>query len=159
MPLSTIILSLVTSLALQNPVAAVNNASNNTSTSPILATTSVVVDQPIVADVTAEPKKTITVEEQVRAYFSDIPVLIDVARCESTFRQTDTDGKVIRGLVNPEDVGVMQINEHYHKENAEHLGYDINTLDGNIAFARHLYGIYGTEPWSASQKCWDKTAK
>ena len=96
-----------------------------------------------------------TVEESVRAYFSDIPVLIEVARCESTFRHMK-DGEILRGVANSDDVGVMQINEYYHGESAKRLGYDITTLDGNMAFARHLHEVYGTEAWSASAKCWKK---
>ncbi len=93
-------------------------------------------------------------ERAVRQYFSDIPALIEVARCESTFRHADADGNLIHGKVNKDDIGVMQINQYYHEESAQKLGYDIRTLYGNMAFGRYLYGKYGTEPWSASSKCW-----
>lgn len=96
------------------------------------------------------------VEQSVRSYFSDIPELIEIARCESTFRHLDEKGNLLRGVHNPDDVGVMQINEYYHGEVADRLGYDITSLDGNMAFARRLYTVYGTDPWSASSKCWKK---
>ena len=52
-------------------------------------------------------------ELYVRNAFKSTPVLIQVARCESQFRQTDSDGNILHGTVDPRDVGVMQINEHY----------------------------------------------
>ena len=39
-------------------------------------------------------------ENYVREYFSDIPIMIQIARCESTFRQLDSDGEIHRGKVN-----------------------------------------------------------
>lgn len=106
------------------------------------------------------------VEAHVRDYFSDIPILAEVARCESHFTQFTKSGKVLRGTAVREDVGVMQINETYHLEAAKKLGLDIYTLDGNLAYARHLYesedkggkGL-GARPWLASSKCWSKFDK
>ena len=126
-------------------------------TTPVLATTTVAIDQTTLAPVDETlktPIKEKTAETEVRNYFADIPVLINIAGCESGFQQTDADGNLIHGKVNHADVGVMQINEYYHGESAERLGYNIETLDGNMSFARHLYKVYGTEPWSASKKCW-----
>jgi len=110
-------------------------------------------------EVIPESKKPIieratTTEAYVRNYFSDIPVLAEVARCESTFRQTDKSGNIIRGKANRFDVGVMQINEHYHLERAKKIGLDIYTLEGNMAYARELYEDSGTKPWMASSPCW-----
>jgi len=93
-------------------------------------------------------------EKYLREHFADTPILVEIARCESTFRQFDKDGKVIRGRVNSADVGVMQINEKYHLETAIKLGIDIHTVDGNIAYAKYLYSKYGAQPWSASSPCW-----
>ena len=101
--------------------------------------------------------KTITVEEYVRNYFSDIPVLVEVARCESRFRQHDKDGNILRGVVNNLDVGVMQINEYYHEHDSDKLGYDISTIEGNTAYARHLYEESGLKPWKSSSPCWSKS--
>jgi len=94
------------------------------------------------------------VEMKVYAYFSDIPELIYVAECESTFRHYGSDGKVLRGNVVSADVGVMQINERYHYDRAQSLGYDIHTLEGNLGYARYLYEKQGLKPWSASRSCW-----
>ncbi len=96
-------------------------------------------------------------ENYVRKAFAGTPILIEVARCESTFRQFGKDGRVIRGLANPQDVGVMQINEKYHAEEARKLGYDIYTTEGNVAFGKYLYSKFGTDPWVYSSPCWAGT--
>ena len=97
-----------------------------------------------------------TTEEQVRAYFSDMPILAEVARCESEYRQFDKNGQVLRGVVNSQDVGVMQINEKYHLSTAQKLGLNLYTLEGNMAYARYLYETQGTRPWNYSSACWSK---
>lgn len=102
--------------------------------------------------------KRMTVEEYVRSYFSDIPVMVEIAKCESRFRQYNSNGNVLRGEKNNLDRGVMQINEYYHNEDSERLGYDILTIEGNTAYARYLFEKYGVKPWKSSAKCWGKTA-
>ncbi|KND49385.1 MAG: hypothetical protein AB198_02820 [Parcubacteria bacterium C7867-003] len=95
-------------------------------------------------------------EKYVRQYFKDIPIMIQIARCESTFRHLDDDGEIHRGRVNDADVGVMQINEFYHLETSEQKGIDIHTIEGNLAYARDLYERQGVQPWSSSKPCWGK---
>ena len=80
-----------------------------------------------------------TMEELVRNYYSDMPILVEVARCESQFRHFGKNGEVIRGIANAKDVGVMQINERYHGDKSETLGMDIYSLDGNLEYAKYLY--------------------
>lgn len=96
-------------------------------------------------------------ESIVREYFKDIPVLIQVARCESHFRHDLSDGSVLKGKVDPADTGVMQINKRYHEKAAADLGLDLNNIYDNMAYARHLYEKLGTQPWSASRPCWGST--
>jgi hypothetical protein len=91
---------------------------------------------------------------RVEEYFADIPVMVDIARCESRFRHTDKNGNLLRGELTPADVGVMQINEKYHLETSEELGLDIHTLEGNMAYARYLYEKQGARPWLSSSHCW-----
>lgn len=150
MQLTSLLLTLFTAVAAQSAASPSIALADQE-----IATTSIT--QTIVAEQAIQPLER-TVEESVRSYFSDVPQLAEVARCESTFRQFGGDGQPLRGKVNSDDVGVMQINEHYHGENAKRLGYDITTLDGNMAFGRYLYEKYGTSPWSASAKCWKKPA-
>lgn len=101
----------------------------------------------------------ITVEAYVREYFKDTPILAEIARCESTYRQFDKNGNALKGIANSGDIGVMQINKYYHEEDASKLGLDIYTLDGNLAFAQVLYKKYGSDPWVSSSKCWKKSAQ
>ncbi|TSC66926.1 MAG: hypothetical protein CEO19_428 [Parcubacteria group bacterium Gr01-1014_73] len=101
-------------------------------------------------------KPTQTLEELVRDYYGDMPILAEVARCESQFRHFGKNGNIIRGIANAKDVGVMQINEEYHSNKAETLGLDIYSLDGNLEYARYLYEKEGTKPWRASAKCWNR---
>ena len=103
-----------------------------------------------------EIESMIGTEEYVRQYFSDIPIMIQIAKCESTFRQLDQDGDIHRGVTNPADVGVMQINEFYHLDTAQKKKYNIYTVEGNTAYARDLYQRQGTGPWSSSKACWGK---
>ena len=92
----------------------------------------------------------------IKEYFTKAPILAEVARCESTYRQFGLDGGVLRGLVNPADVGVMQINEGYHSRKASELGLDLHTLEGNVAYAKYLYEKEGVQPWKSSAKCWNQ---
>jgi hypothetical protein len=95
-----------------------------------------------------------TMEAYLRQEFADTPILVDIARCESSFHQYDKDGNIIRGRVNSADIGVMQINEKYHADTAKKLGIDLYTVEGNVAYAKHLYNEQGAQPWISSSKCW-----
>ena len=83
-----------------------------------------------------------------------IPVQLQkIAWCESRNRQFK-DGDVLRGVVNPDDVGKFQINEYYHLTEATRLGHDLHTLEGNTAYALRLYETQGATPWNWSRPCW-----
>lgn len=90
----------------------------------------------------------------MRQYFSDAPILIEIARCESNFRHHTNNGEVLRGYANRSDIGVMQINKYYHGDKAKALGVDIFSRDGNMEYARYLYEKEGVTPWNASRSCW-----
>lgn len=94
------------------------------------------------------------VEALVRAKLADYPVLIDIARCESRFRQWDASGNPLRGTINPKDVGVFQINEFYHLKKSLRMKTNIYSLEGNIAYAKMLYDKEGSTPWGWSGHCW-----
>lgn len=96
------------------------------------------------------------VKRYVSDYFADIPIMIEVARCESQFRQYNSKGEVLRGKQNTSDRGVMQINLHYHEDEAQKLGLDVHKIEDNVAYARYLYEKQGTKPWMASSPCWAK---
>ncbi len=108
-----------------------------TSTSTATTTPSVPVHDPV------------AVETQVRAAFPDAAVMVDVARCESNFRQFTDSGSVFRGGVGGEMIGVFQFYETVHTAAALAKGFDLATLAGNIGYARVVYTESGTTPWSA----------
>jgi hypothetical protein len=83
-------------------------------------------------------------------------VLQRIAKCESENKQFKANGDIVRGKVNPNDVGRYQINELYHYDIARKMNMDIFTEAGNEAYALYLYQTQGTEPWSSSKKCWNK---
>lgn len=103
---------------------------------------------------TQSPVNAPTVEQTVREKFLDVPILIKIARCESRFRQYNTDGSPLYNERGSSAVGVMQIMSSVHNKSARSLGYDITTTEGNLAYARHLYEKEGTQPWQASAGCW-----
>lgn len=108
----------------------------------------------VVREVLPENRST---ESIVRSYFRDIPVMIEIARCESTFRHELSDGSILQGRVDPADTGVMQINKRYHQAAATAMELNLNDIYHNMAYARYLYETQGTQPWSASMPCWGNT--
>ena len=96
------------------------------------------------------------VEKFIDDYFADIPVLAEIAKCESRFRQYNSKGEILKGKVNTYDRGVMQINILYHGKAAEKMGLDLHDIDDNVAYARALYEKEGSRPWMSSSPCWAK---
>jgi len=96
----------------------------------------------------------VEIEAQVREYFSDIPVMAEIAACESKFTQFGTSGAALRGGMSGKMIGIFQIYEDIHAEYAKGLGMDIYTVEGNLAYARRLYEREGTKPWLSSFPCW-----
>jgi hypothetical protein len=94
-----------------------------------------------------------SVAAAVQSYFADIPIMISIAKCESGPRQFKSDGTPLLGGTGTM-VGIFQLDETIHYAPAMALGYDINTIAGNMGYARYLYGIDGTEPWISSFGCW-----
>lgn len=90
--------------------------------------------------------------------FTGYPKLKQICSCESGLEQfvKGSTTTVLRGNQNPKDVGICQINEKYHKERSISLNYDINTMAGNVGYAKYLYNTEGAKPWVWSQACWDK---
>ncbi len=94
-------------------------------------------------------------EQEVRKTFASHPVLISIAKCESGMRHFDDKGRVLKNPASSA-TGVMQIMSSVHRRPAARLGFDIHKLEGNLAYARHLYRTEGTKPWKASRHCWKK---
>jgi hypothetical protein len=100
------------------------------------------------------PEEVSTTESIVRNYFKDTPVLAEIARCESGFRHTLSDGSILHGRVDYADTGVMQINKRYHQATATAMGLNLDNIYDNMAYAKHLYKTQGLAPWASSAGCW-----
>ncbi|HEY4498619.1 MAG TPA: hypothetical protein VJH94_00985 [Candidatus Paceibacterota bacterium] len=146
------VLDFATGFLMLSSIIAGQGTSSSQSTSPIVKVDRTVVSEAKFVDYTRRE----SIAAYVQEYFTDSPVLAEIARCESTYRHLGLDGNVLRGNVNSNDVGVMQINETYHKERAEGLGFDLHTLEGNLAYAKYLYEKQGVRPWKSSSKCWSE---
>jgi hypothetical protein len=110
--------------------------------------------QKAVAATTTTPTQTQT-QIKVRDAFKNTPVMFEIARCESNFRQFTDAGNVLRGGSGGGMVGVFQFFESIHSAPAKALGFDIKTLEGNIGYAKHLHTTQGTTPWNSAKACWD----
>lgn len=104
---------------------------------------------------TTTPLTQAQTEAKVRDYFKDTPVMIEIARCESKFRQFTDSGSVLRGGSASGMVGIFQFFESIHAPIAKKLGHDLTTVDGNLAYAKHLYTSEGTGPWASAKSCWE----
>lgn len=92
-------------------------------------------------------------EARVRLYFSDASLMAEIARCESGFRQFNSNGNPLDGGAGGM-IGLFQINAGVHAKYAKSINMDIYTVDGNLAYARKLYQEEGTNPWLSSFSCW-----
>jgi hypothetical protein len=97
-------------------------------------------------NLSAQTNPNAVVEDVVRFYFADVPIMIDIARCESGFRQFNSDGSVLFDRSGTY-VGIYQIAYALHTPKASSMALDLTTLDGNLGYARHLYNSSGTNPW------------
>lgn len=97
-------------------------------------------------------------EQKVRTFFADNPVMIAIAQCESGFTQFNRSGTVLHGGTGRGMIGIFQINALVHRATARSLGFDINTVAGNLAYARYLFEQEGTAPWLDSSPCWKPLA-
>lgn len=128
--------------------AATKDATSTAATSTVASSTPAVSTSTL-ATTTIMKATPVEVEKRVREYFADVPVMIDIARCESNFRQFTDSGNVMRGGSGGLMVGIFQFFESVHAKAALALGFDLGTVEGNISYARHLYNQSGTTPWSS----------
>ncbi len=129
----------------------------NPPVSIVEATTTIAITATATTTANLNNNKNYNLAQEVRNFTSDKPLMAEISRCESHFRQYAKDGSVLRGRVNNMDVGLFQINEYYHLETSKKLGYDIYTVEGNMGYAKFLFNKEGATPWSSSSPCWSKT--
>lgn len=84
------------------------------------------------------------------------PALEHICNAESGGKQFLDNGRVVRGKVNPSDIGICQINEPIWNDKARELGYDIYTEQGNRDMALWIFNHYGADPWNSSRGAWSK---
>ena len=106
---------------------------------------------PVAADEIIEVTEEVIVETEterierlVREAFKDAPIMVEVARCESQFRNVPSETG---------DFGPFQINQ-VHNKRLQELGLDRTVIEDNITYARLLYDNQGTQPWYMSKHCW-----
>lgn len=88
---------------------------------------------------------------QAQEITTTVPVdLLRAGFCETRLRHNDSEGAVIRGYINPQDVGIFQINEHYHLSEATRIGLNLESKQENIAYALRLYSQRGVKDWAWS---------
>lgn len=111
----------------------------------------------------SEKEPNIVVAPKEKPITKLVPQLIPVCSCESTGKwngtptQFDKNGKVLHGKVNPNDIGMCQINmeaKNGHLAQTKKLGLDVYTEAGNIAYANYLYAKNGLKDWGWSKHCW-----
>lgn len=74
--------------------------------------------------------------------------MVRVCKGESGLKQWHADGRVVRGIVDPDDTGVCQINNRYWGATAKKLGLDYeNSIVDNVLMARHIYDTQGITAW------------
>ena len=104
----------------------------------------------------------VSIEEQIiktanASQGVDATLALKIAFCESNLKQFDTTGQPLRGVKNPDDVGLFQINEKFHKKTSVQDGLDINTVNGNVEYAIQLMSEpNGLKHWKWSKPCWSK---
>jgi hypothetical protein len=97
--------------------------------------------------------QTASEEVAIRTYFADLPVMVAIANCESQFHEFNADGSVLHGGYKGHMIGLFQF-APFHQETATLFGWNLNTVAGQLAYARYLYNEEGTVPWNDSSWCW-----
>lgn len=78
--------------------------------------------------------------------------LLAISYCESRFT-TETGLNKKDDKVWSKDYGYFQLNDFYHRDEANSLGYDIEDPWENILYGIYLFKKEGLAPWKASKKC------
>lgn len=86
----------------------------------------------------------------------DAPYGVAISSCEGGLMQFEKDGRILRGRVNPRDIGIFQINSDHHEDTYLKLNIDVFTPRGNIEYAKFIFDQNGTQPWYLSEFCWKK---
>jgi hypothetical protein len=78
---------------------------------------------------------------------------------ESSYRQFEADGVTpLLGKTDIADTGICQINERIWGEKSDELGYDINTLEGNLKMALWIREHEGLGKWKKMREAKEATS-
>ena len=127
----------------------------NANITPIVSNDQISENHQIVVEV-KEPSNIEMIEVLAEKYGVDSNLALHISQCESELRQYNENGTVLRGRENPQDVGLFQINEFYHLQDSQKLGFNIYTAKGNIEYAMYIMERDGTRHWTYSKPCWGK---
>jgi hypothetical protein len=110
----------------------------------MLNPTPVAAEEIIVTEEVIVETETERIERLIREAFKDAPIMVEIARCESQFRNVPSKTG---------DFGPYQINQ-VHTKRLQELGLDRTVVEDNIKYARLLFDENGTQPWYMSKHCW-----
>jgi len=79
--------------------------------------------------------------------YKDYEKLKRIFYCESRWRQYDSKGNVLRGVIHPPDTGIAQINLAVHSETLEEMNLDAEDPYDNLDYALFLYQKNGVKDW------------
>jgi hypothetical protein len=98
-------------------------------------------------------------EAFLQDYFHDIPVMVEVARCESAFQNVQS--RLRQPYGREKSFGYFQIHEPDWHDAAMRLGLVNYKTDAkhNVLMARHVYNVQGLDAWKASRYCWEPAAR
>lgn len=84
-------------------------------------------------------------------------VLHAICMAESNCQHFEADGKTVkRGVIDPDDTGIFQINKRIHADLIKETGLNPEVEADNIKLADILYSRRGTSPWNKSREVWQK---
>lgn len=91
-----------------------------------------------------------TIRSFAVAYEIDEVLARRIIQCESQFNPYAIGVKAVVGT----DIGLFQINTHYHEETMNSMGLDIYDPEDNLKYGFMLLEKDGVRHWHASRSCW-----
>ncbi len=93
-------------------------------------------------------------ESFLRSYFHDIPIMVEIARCESEFENVQSNNTLSYGR--EKSFGFFQIHAPNWHDIAVRLGLPDYQTDAmqNVLMARHILDVQGFRAWQSTKHCW-----
>lgn len=88
-----------------------------------------------------------SIKQRIVMEFGNLaPIMLQIAQCESGFRQYDIFGNIVESYTG--DRGVWQINVRTWYGEMKEMGIDPDTIDGNFAAAHYVLQKQGLKAWA-----------